>query len=89
MSEHPSDSPRGGEERVSFTVQSIECIACTPVFRRSLGKVNGVSEVRELPITNKVIVTFDPTKLSRADLQSEIVRVSRRAGFGDRIIFQA
>ncbi len=82
-----SSMPQAEKQQVAFTVQTIECIACTPVFRRELTKVPGVIEVRELPMTNKIIVTFNAARLPRAELQSEITSVSRRAGFGDRIIF--
>ncbi len=82
-----SSNARVQEQQVSFTVQTIGCIACTPVFRRNLGKLPGVAEVQELPITNKVVVKFDPTKVDRATLEAEVVRISRRAGFGDKIIF--
>ncbi len=88
MSDESATAASGGAKgRISFTVQTIDCIACTPVFRRSLAKVSGVTEVKELPITNKVIVTFDPSKLEREKLQAEVVRISRSSGFGDKVIF--
>lgn len=74
-------------EEVSFTVQTIDCIVCTPVFRRALNKVEGVIEVKELPITNKVVVVFDGMRLNRQGLVQEIRRISEKAGFGEKIIF--
>ncbi len=71
---------------VSFTVQTIDCIACSQVFRRSLTKVDGVLEVRELPITNKVMVRFDVTRIDRGRLVQEILRVSKKAGLDGRLI---
>ena len=73
-------------QEISFTVQTIDCIACTPVFRRSLEKIHGVLEVRELPITNKIIVAFDTAELDRDALEQEIGRISQKAGFGGKII---
>ncbi len=72
---------------MAFTVQSISCIACTPFFHRSLGKIGGVLDVRELPVTNKVIVEFDETQLGRAALEERVVELSKKAGFGG-VIFQ-
>ncbi len=80
-------NPTNAEEQLSFTIQTIDCIACTPVFRRNLFKIRGVTEVKELPITNKIIVTYDAAQLDRARLQAEVITVSRKAGFGDKIIF--
>lgn len=74
-------------QQISFTVQTLDCIACTPVFRRSLGKLAGVLEVKELPITNKIIVVFDGARLDGEDLAAEIAEISRKAGFGGRVIF--
>jgi copper chaperone CopZ len=76
-----------GRRAVSFTVQSIDCIACTPAFRRNLERLPGVLSVKELPITNKIIVEYDDSKLGIEALTSEIRSVSRWAGFGDKVIF--
>lgn len=73
-------------QEVSFTVQSIGCIACSPIFRRALSKVDGVLEVKELPITNKIVVVFDGFRLGRGGLIEEIGRIAKRAGLGGRII---
>lgn len=73
-------------QEVSFTVQTVDCITCSPFFRRSLGKTDGVLEIKELPITNKIIVVFDPARLDRSTLVQEITRISERAGLGGKII---
>jgi hypothetical protein len=75
-------------ELLSFTVQTIGCVACTPAFRRSIERLSGVTAVTELPITNKFIVVFDASRLSREVLKMEVVLASRRAGFGDKLIFR-
>ena len=82
-----SSVPQQRRQQISFTIQTIDCITCTPVFRRTLGKIPGVLEVKELPITNKIIVVFDDSRLNRESLASEIGRISQRAGFGDKVIF--
>ena len=79
--------PREQRQQVSFTVQTLDCIACTPVFRRSLGRLAGVLEVKELPITNKIIVEFDGAQLDRKRLEAEIVGISQKSGFGGKVIF--
>ena len=75
------------QQQISFTVQSIDCITCWPVFRRHLGKVNGVLEVKELPITNKIIVVFDGSKVDRPAVLREINDVAKRAGYDGKVIF--
>lgn len=72
---------------LSFTVQTIDCIICSPVFRRHLGKIGGVMEVKELPITNKIIVVFDEAQIDEQTLKQEINRISDKAGFGGKLIF--
>ncbi len=79
-------SQEAGRQEVSFTIQTIECVACTPVFKRKLGKVSGVLEVKELSMTNKVVVDYDSNQLDRDTLVQEVKRISIGAGFGDKII---
>ena len=81
-------SSDGKPRELSFTVQTIECVACTPVFRRVLGRINGILEVKEFPITNKIVVTFDGSLLDGKKLEHEIIGISKKAGFGDRVIFR-
>ena len=75
------------KEELSFTVQTIDCIACSPLFRTHLKKIDGVLEVKELPITNKIIVAFDRSKLDREHLSSEIQEIAKKAGLAGKIIF--
>ena len=80
---------RERRQELAFTVQTIDCIACSPFFRRSLTKVEGVLEVKELPITNKIVVVFDEARLERSILLQEIERISQRAGYGGKIIIRS
>jgi cation transport ATPase len=77
----------GSPQELSLTVQTINCIACTPAFNRSLRKINGVLEIKELPITNKIIVVFDATHLDERSLEKKIGRISEKAGFGGKLMF--
>jgi cation transport ATPase len=72
---------------LSFAIQTISCIACTPVFSRHLHKLGGVLEVKELPMTNKIIVVYDAGQVDKSNLKQEIEKISNRAGFGDKLIF--
>lgn len=74
-------------QELSFTVQSIDCIACSLIFRRHIGKIGGVKEIKELPITNKIIVVFDYTQIDEQTLKQEINKISEKAGFGGKLIF--
>ena len=83
--DHPGEIKK--QQELAFTVQTIDCITCTPVFRRYLNRIKGVIELKELPITNKIIVVFDGNQLNSDDLKREIILISKRAGFGDKLIF--
>ena len=74
-------------QELSFTVQSIDCITCSLIFRRHLGKIAGVKEIKELPITNKIIIVFDDTQIDKQALKQEIEKISDKAGFGGKLIF--
>lgn len=73
---------------LAFTVQSIDCIACSPYFGRSLGKIDGVLAVKEHPITNKIVVSFDSTRIDRISLKREVEYAAKKSGLGNKIIFQ-
>jgi len=79
--------PKERHQELSFTVQTIDCITCSPVFRRPLTKVAGVVEVKEFPITNKIMVVFDGAKLERGRLAEEVTRIAGRAGLAGKIVF--
>ena len=74
-------------QELSFTVHSIDCITCSPFFRRPLAQIDGVLEVKELPITNKIVIVFDEARLERRRLTEEVTRAAKKAGLGGKIIF--
>ena len=43
--------------------------------------------MKELPITNKIVVVFDEAKLGKERLREEIARIAERAGLGGKLIF--
>ena len=79
--------PKKKPRELSFTVQTIDCITCSPFFRRPLAKIEGVLEVKELPITNKIVIVFDEARLERKDLAEEVSRIAKKAGLAGKIIF--
>ena len=73
-------------KEVRFTVASASCVACTPAFKKGLGRVEGITEVRQLPMLNKVVVEFDPALAEEGRVREEILRVAERAGYKGRVI---
>jgi hypothetical protein len=57
------------------------------VFRRPLAKIDGVLEVKELPVTNKIVVVFDGARVARVRVAEEVRKVARKSGLGDKIVF--
>lgn len=68
-----------------FKVNSIDCIACSPVFKRELQKIVGVRSIAPLVLLNKFKVEYDSKAISRDELREKIAMVSKR--LGDVIVF--
>ena len=79
--------PRGRPRELAFTVQSLDCVTCSPYFRRPLFRIDGVLDVKELPVTNKIVVVFDEDRLERSRLAEEVTEIARKAGLGGKIVF--
>lgn len=75
------------KSNISFTVRSIECIACTPVFKRNLDRLKGVISVKSLSMMNKIIVEFDSQILTTDSLKEEIQNIAAKAKLAGRIVF--
>ncbi|HZW54929.1 MAG TPA: hypothetical protein VFF30_01425 [Nitrososphaerales archaeon] len=73
--------------KLSFQVLSIDCVVCTPVFKREIEKLRGVNSVRPLVMLNKIIVEFDESLLGREELVERILEIGSKAGFKDSIVF--
>jgi copper chaperone CopZ len=80
------ESQAKGPTSVQFYVASISCISCTPVFGRNLRRLEGVLNVRESPMFNKIGVEFDPTTTSADRVKEGILNVAEKAGFKGKIV---
>jgi copper chaperone CopZ len=74
--------------RLSFSVLSLACIACTPVFDRELRKLPGVTAVKPLVMLNSINVEIDPQKITSTELKQEVLKIADRAGLSGKIIFR-
>lgn len=76
------------EEKISFTVSTIDCIACAPVFKRELQKLTGVKNVEPLPMMNVINVESDSSRISSEELKEKILEIASKAGYSGRVIFR-
>ena len=60
--------------------------ARTRCSKKGLEHVEGVKDVRQLPMFNKIIVEFDPAKVEEAKMREEIFDVAEKAGFKGKVI---
>ena len=72
---------------ISFSVSSIECIACTPYFKRELQKIPGIKDVKPLVMMNRINVEIDPNAITMKEVKQEILKIADKAGFGGRVVF--
>lgn len=73
--------------RVSFTVSSLDCIACMPIFQRKLVDLKGVESVKPLPMLNRIIVEFSPADVSEEEVKKEVMSIAEKAGLAEKIVF--
>ena len=73
--------------RVSFTVSSLDCIACTPIFQRRLANLKGIVSVKPLPMLNRIVVEFSPTDVSEEEVEKEVISIAEKVGLSEKIIF--
>jgi len=74
-------------ERVSFTLSSLDCITCMPVFKRKLVNLKGIESVKPLPMLNKIVVEFSPADVSEEEVKKEVINIAEKAGLAEKIIF--
>jgi copper chaperone CopZ len=74
-------------KKVRFSVSGINCLACSPAFRRGLARFEGIRSVKGLPMLDKVVVEFDPSKTNESRVRAEISIVAERSGFKRKVIF--
>jgi copper chaperone CopZ len=68
-------------------VRTIDCVACSPAFKRELGRLGGVRSVRALVMLNKILVEFDPSVITEERIKEKIMKVGSKAGFEGKIVF--
>ena len=73
--------------RTVFTVKTIECVACTPAFKRQLGMLKGVKSVRPRIMLNRIEVEFDDRVISKQEIKNRILEIGAKSGFGGKILF--
>jgi hypothetical protein len=73
--------------RLSFTVSSLDCIVCTPIFRRELVAATGIERVKPLPLLNKIVVEFVPAEISEEEVKKTVTAIAEKAGLAGKIIF--
>jgi copper chaperone CopZ len=72
--------------KISFSVASISCVACTPAFKKGLERIEGIENVSQLPMLNKIVVEFEPAKIDEAKVKEEIFNIAEKVGFSGKII---
>jgi copper chaperone CopZ len=73
--------------RVSFTVSSLDCIVCIPIFQRKLANLKGIVSVKPLPMLNRVVVEFSSADVSEEEVKKEVMSIAEKVGLSERIIF--
>lgn len=74
--------------RTIFTVRTIECVSCTPAFKRQLEHLKGIKSVRALVMLNRIEVEFDSNTISKDLIKNEILEIGSKSGYSGKIVFQ-
>lgn len=75
------------KSRVSFSVSTIQCISCTPVFKRELSKIPGVKAVSPYVMMNVIAVDFEPSTITLDEIKERIIKIAVDAGFSGKVVF--
>ena len=67
----------GGTERLELAVPEMDCPSCARKVENSLDRTDGIVAYETRPTTGKVIVRYDPDRLTPAELAAAV----RRAGY--------
>ena len=57
-----------------------------PALKRGLEHVEGVRDVKQIPMLNKIIVEFDHAKADEKEVKEQIYKIAERAGFKGKVI---
>ena len=79
------DSKAVAKSTLSFRVNSINCVACSPFIKRELRKVVGVKSIEPIVLLNKFQVEYDSNAITKEVLRAEINKVAEK--LGNKIIF--
>ena len=72
-------SAAGAWEVASFQVQGMTCASCVAVIENFLGNLDGVQSVKVNLLSEKAIVTFDPSVVSTEDVKDAFSHVGFEA----------
>ncbi len=59
-------------ERVVLDVKGMSCMHCVSAVKRALGSIDGVKQTDVVLATGKVMVEYDPTKVSAENMKKVI-----------------
>jgi copper chaperone CopZ len=76
-----------GNNKVTFSVSTIECISCTPVFKRELLKIPGVKSITPFVMMNLIVVDIDPQIITIDEVKSHVLKIADSAGFSGKVVF--
>ena len=76
-----------GNNRIAFSISTIECISCTPVFRRELLKIPGVKSVTPFVMMNLIEIEIDPKIITIDEIKSRVLKIADSAGFSGKVVF--
>ena len=65
---------RGGRRELRFTVDGVNCAACSWLIDRGLSGIDGVDEVSVNPVSREALICFDPERLRISEILGEVER---------------
>jgi len=74
---------------ISFSVLSLVCITCTPLFQKQLEKLPGIRRVRPIVMMNTINVEIDPQMTTSDAVKKKIIEIAAKAGLKENVIFHA
>ena len=63
-----------------FSIFNLGCSACSVVIERKLGKLAGIKNVSVNYVTDRVLVNYDPQRLTIEEIRSFIRELGYEAG---------
>jgi len=72
-----------GYVKVSLPVLGLDCYECSKIISKALSKVDGISYVEVNFMMDKVVVEFDPKKISKEDIEKAIEGLGFQLAYKD------